>query len=251
MGQPANSPKNASAEKSGSGWGTFPPLSPVLDGVTDYLLHPGGLLPVHDTGTELVALSAWLRRQEEAAARRCACGKPCGSPTARTCGGAECIAALALAPIPSLAASPDIRGGPRSLAGDAERADERLRPGRLVRGVHGAGQRGGSPLRRGRPRLGGEPAVMDFAEYAASLDYWQVALARGGDRTAPEPEAPALGTIAPTHFGALPTPWSRGWPPRRALRSTGRRATTRPSRARRRSNSGVSARTKGVTSARP
>ena len=111
MGQPANSPKNASAEKSGCGRGTFPPLSPVLDGVTDYLLHPGGLLPVHDTGTELVALGAWLRRQEEAAARRCACGKPCGSPSARTCGGAECIAALALAPIPSLAASPDIRGG--------------------------------------------------------------------------------------------------------------------------------------------
>jgi hypothetical protein len=62
--------------------------------VTDYLLHPGGLLPVHDTGTELVALGAWLRRQEEAAGRRCACGRPCGSPSARTCGGAECIAAL-------------------------------------------------------------------------------------------------------------------------------------------------------------
>jgi hypothetical protein len=62
--------------------------------VTDYLLHPGGLLPVHDTGTELVALGAWLRRQEEAAARRCACGRPCGSPSARTCGGGECIAAL-------------------------------------------------------------------------------------------------------------------------------------------------------------
>ena len=86
--------KNAPEEKSGTGRGTFPPLSPVLDGVTDYLLHPGGLLPVHDTGTELVALGAWLRRQEEAAARRCACGRPCGSPSARTCGGAGCIAAL-------------------------------------------------------------------------------------------------------------------------------------------------------------
>ena len=87
-------PKNASEEKVRYRPGTFPPLSPVLNGVTDYLLHPGGLLPVHDTGTELVALSAWLRRQEEAAARLCACGRPCGSPSARTCGGAECIAAL-------------------------------------------------------------------------------------------------------------------------------------------------------------
>lgn len=94
MGQPANSQKTPPRKKSGTGRGTFPPLSPVLDGVTDYLLHPGGLSPVHDTGTELVALSAWLRRQEEAAARRCACGRPCGSPSARTCGGAECIAAL-------------------------------------------------------------------------------------------------------------------------------------------------------------
>jgi hypothetical protein len=51
-------PKDAPEDKVRFRPGDFPPLSPVLDGVTDYLLHPGGLLPVHDTGTELVALDA-------------------------------------------------------------------------------------------------------------------------------------------------------------------------------------------------
>jgi hypothetical protein len=62
----------------------------------DYLLHPDGhLSEVRDTGTELVPLAVWTRRQAEASARRCACGRRCGSASSRTCGKQACIAALA------------------------------------------------------------------------------------------------------------------------------------------------------------
>jgi hypothetical protein len=62
----------------------------------NYLLHSDGhLSEVHDTGTELVPLAAWNRRQAEASERRCACGRRLGSPSSRTCGEQACIAALA------------------------------------------------------------------------------------------------------------------------------------------------------------
>lgn len=61
----------------------------------DYLLHSDGhLSEVHDTGTELVPLAAWTRHLAQASARLCACGRPCGSPSSRTCGEQPCIAAL-------------------------------------------------------------------------------------------------------------------------------------------------------------
>jgi hypothetical protein len=69
---------------------------PVCDILrVDYLLHSDGhISEVHDTGAELVPLAAWTRHLAQASARRCACGRPCGSLSSRTCGEQACIEAL-------------------------------------------------------------------------------------------------------------------------------------------------------------
>jgi hypothetical protein len=55
----------------------------------------GVLLRVVTVDGHLIPWERWQRRELERATRRCACGRPCGSGTSRTCGSGECIARLA------------------------------------------------------------------------------------------------------------------------------------------------------------
>jgi hypothetical protein len=58
------------------------------------LLGDGSLLRVVTEGGELVPWARYEARRADATARRCGCGRVCGSPSAQTCGAAECIASL-------------------------------------------------------------------------------------------------------------------------------------------------------------
>jgi hypothetical protein len=54
----------------------------------------GALRRVVSVGAELVPFEEWQRREARRAVPRCACGKPCGSGSARTCGDRERIDTL-------------------------------------------------------------------------------------------------------------------------------------------------------------
>lgn len=58
----------------------------------EFLLRPDGILArVVTVEGELVPWDEWDRRERERNVRRCACGRVCGAPSARTCGDRECV----------------------------------------------------------------------------------------------------------------------------------------------------------------
>jgi hypothetical protein len=58
------------------------------------LLGDGSLLRVVSEDGELIPWARYEARRADATARRCGCGRVCGSPSAQTCGAVECVAAL-------------------------------------------------------------------------------------------------------------------------------------------------------------
>jgi hypothetical protein len=66
----------------------------TLDGREFLLLTDGSLLRVVSADGELIPWARYESQRAEATARRCGCGRVCGSPSSQTCGSAECIANL-------------------------------------------------------------------------------------------------------------------------------------------------------------
>jgi hypothetical protein len=59
----------------------------------EFLLRPDGILArVVTVEGELVPWDEWQRQSRPV--RRCACGRVCGAPSARTCGDLECVRRL-------------------------------------------------------------------------------------------------------------------------------------------------------------